>query len=93
MLQSHYTPSEAKNGVIYITFDDNSAAVDNVAKDLQEVKVKKEKTAPAVLDDSVEVVASVMGSDDEHSEVVFAEENEYENDNEDDFGAINADDE
>lgn len=45
------------------------------------------------MDDSVEVVASVMGSDDEHSEVVFAEENEYENDNEDDFGAINADDE
>lgn len=34
MLQSHYTPSEAKNGVIYITFDDNGAAVDNVTKDL-----------------------------------------------------------
>ena len=93
MLQSKYTPSEAKNGVIYITFDESGAAIDNVAKDLQEVKVKKEKTAPAVLDESADVVASVIGSEDEHSEVVFAEENEYENDNDDDFGAINVDDE
>ena len=92
MLQSPYTPSEARNGVIYISFEDNGAILDNAAKDQKEVKVKKEKAAVAALDESLDAVESI-GSDNEHSEVVFAEEEEYAQDNEDDFGAANADDE
>lgn len=101
MLLSPFVQSEPKNGVVYVTFDDNGghqpiADIDQVSNEAkQKSLVKKEKKALEGGDlsgsDNNGEDAVVIDSDEDAREVVFAEEQEYGND-EDDFGAVNDDD-
>ena len=87
MLQSQFTTSAPSNGVFYVTFSDTGAGLPQGEKD---EKVKKKKEVAKSEDSEGE--QNVFNDDgEEPSEVVYAEDNEYEDG--DDFAGGMDDDE
>ena len=84
MLMSPYTQSEPRNGIIYVTFEDNGV-VASIPDQPEKSKVKKEKKQDDVVSDEV---ASAKQELSDMDDVVFAEDEEYAGNEEDDLRAV-----